>query len=155
MPGRKSAQVDAHQKRDRNRHRDGECSPGAGLEGVDHDERAHAEQDDHDADDGDVRDEAAEAADFGFGHFGEGFAVAANGEQQDHEILHAAAEDRARENPESAGKIAELCGEDGADQRAGAGDGGEVMSEDDPLVGAHEVAAILEALGGSGAQGVE
>ena len=36
-----------------------------------------------------------------FGHLGERFAVAAHGEQQNHEILHAAAEDGARENPET------------------------------------------------------
>ena len=40
-------------------------------------------------------------------------------------------------------------------ERSGAGDGGEVMSEDDPLVGGNKVAPVFETLGGSGAGVVE
>src|SRR6185437_14925272 len=43
----------------------------------------------------------------------------------------------------------------GADERARSGDRGEVMPEDDPFVGRHEVAAIVEANGGRWALGVE
>ena len=50
-----------------------------------------------------------------------------------------------------AGQIAELRGQHRADQRSGAGDGGEVMAEDDPLIGGLEVVAVVEAFGGGGA----
>jgi len=42
-----------------------------------------------------------------------------------------AAEDDAEEDPQEAGIEAELRREDGADQRPGAGDRGEVMPEED------------------------
>ena len=67
----------------------------------------------------------------------------------------ASAEHSAGDNPERAGEIAKLGGEHGADQRSGAGDGGEVVSEDDPLIGGNEVAAVVETFGGSSAQRIE
>ena len=69
--------------------------------------------------------------------------------------LNAAAKNGAGENPQSAGKIAKLRGQHRANERTGPCDRGKVMSKDDPLVGAHEIAAVLEALSGRGAQGVE
>ena len=74
----------------------------------------------------------------------ERFAVAADGAEEDDEVLHGAAEHRADEDPQGAGQIAELGGQHGADQRAGSGDGGEVVAEDDPFVGGHEVLAVAE-----------
>ena len=50
---------------------------------------------------------------------------------------------------------AELRGERRADERAGAGDRGEVMAEDDPAVRRHEVAAVVEPLGRRRARRVE
>ena len=87
-------------------------------------------------------------------HLAEAAAVAARGQQQDRHVLDAAADDGADQDPQRAGQIAELRGERRADQRAGAGDGGEVVAEDDPAMGRHEVAAVVEALGGRGARGV-
>ncbi len=52
----------------------------------------------------------------------------------------------AYEDPQRAGQVAELGGQRRADQRAGAGDRGEVVAEHDPAVGRHEVAAVVEAL---------
>ncbi len=153
--GADAAQIDAHQYGDGHGHGDGERSPWARLERVDDDERGGAEQDDDDAEHGDVGDNATQRADFGFCHLRKRFAVAANGEQQDDEILHATTQYSAGYDPECAGQVSELCGEHGADQRAGAGDGGEVVSENDPLVGGNEVAAVVETLGGRGAQGIE
>ncbi len=42
-----------------------------------------------------------------------------------------------------------------ADERAGTGDGREVMAEHDPAIGRHEVAAVVDALGGSAPHVVE
>ena len=44
------------------------------------------------------------------------------------------------------GQIAELRRQRRADQRPGPGDGGEVVAEDHPAVGGHEVAAVVDAL---------
>ena len=49
------------------------------------------------------------------------------------------------------GQIAELRGEHRADERPGAGDGGEVVAEDDPFIGGLEIVAVAQAFGGSGA----
>jgi hypothetical protein len=73
--------------------------------------------------------------------------------RQDHKVLHTAAEHRTDEDPERARQIAELRRERRADQRTGAGDGGEVVAEYDPLVGRHEVAAVVEAFRRRGAGG--
>ncbi len=95
----------------------------------------HRQQDDHDQQHRDQRDEAAHFADLFARHLSERFAVAPHGREEDHEILHRAAEHRADDDPERAGQIAELRREHGPDQRSGSGDGGEMMAEDDPLVG--------------------
>ena len=85
----------------------------------------------------------------------ERFAIAADGGEEDDEILHRAAEHHADEDPERAGKVAELRGEHRPDERAGAGDGGEVMAEDDPLVRLHVIPAVLVDLAGRGAAVVQ
>ncbi len=100
-------------------------------------------------------DDAGERVQFVADHLRERFAVAAHGGKEDDEILHGAAEDDADEDPEGAGQVAELRGEDRADERPGAGDGGEVMAEDDPFVGLHEVLAVLVDFAGRGAPVVE
>ena len=75
----------------------------------------------------------------------EGFAVAADGAEEDGEILDAAAERGADDQPERAGEIAELRGERGADERAGTSDGSKMVAEQNPFVGGYEVAAIIVA----------
>ena len=71
--------------------------------------------------------------------------------EQHHEILHRSAQHRADHDPQGPGKIAELRGERGPDQRSRAGDGREVVAEDDPFVGGLEIVAVAQALGGRGA----
>jgi len=88
-------------------------------------------------------------------HLAEGFAVAPEGAEEDDHVLHGAAEHDADEDPEGAGEIAELGGEDGADERAGAGDGGEVVAENDPFIGAAIVAAVGAGFAGGGAAAIE
>ena len=48
-----------------------------------------------------------------------------------------------------------MRGEDRAYERAGTGDGGEVVAEDNPFVGGDEVVAVVETFGGRGAPVVE
>ena len=58
--------------------------------------------------------------------------------------MHRAAHCRADEDPEEAGKVAELRREHGADERSRPGDGGEVVAEKHPLVRGLEVRPVLE-----------
>jgi hypothetical protein len=85
----------------------------------------------------------------------ESFAVAAHGAKENGEILHSAGEDCAEENPKSAWEVTELRGECWADERAGSGDGGEMMTEQNPFVGGFKIVAIAQAFGGSGAAVIE
>ena len=149
--GPQSSQIHSHQKRDGNGHRNGERAPGTSLERIHDHQGAHSEQDHDDADHGNVSHQAAQAANFFPRHFGERLAVAPNREQQNHEVLHAASEDRAGQYPKGPGEIAKLRGQHRTDQRAWAGDGGEVVPEDHPFVGGDKIAAIFQTLGGRGA----
>src|SRR5262249_46316234 len=69
--------------------------------------------------------------------------------------MHASGENRANKDPEEAGRKAELCGERGPYQRSGAGNGGEVMTEEHPLRRRNVVVAVFVDMCGSGAGIVE
>ena len=72
-------------------------------------------------------------------------AVAARRDEQDDEVLHRAGEHHAGQDPQRARQVAHLRGEHRADQRAGAGDGREVVAEQHVLVGGHVVEAVVVA----------
>ncbi len=55
--------------------------------------------------------------------------------------------DHARDEPQRARQVAELRGQHRADERPRPRDGGEVVAEEHPLVGRHEVAAVAQPLG--------
>ena len=149
------AHVDAHEHRDGDREPDGDRAPRARLEGVHDDESEDGDEHDHDAEHGDHRGEAGDGADLLARHFAQRLAIAADGGAEDDEVLHRAAEHDADDDPQDAGEVAELRGEGRADERAGSGDGGEVMAEDDPSVGRDEVASVGEAMCGRRAGVVE
>ena len=111
----------------------------------------HRQQDDHDQQHRDQRDESADLADLLARHLAERFSVAPHRGEQDHEILHRAAQHRADDDPQRSRQIAELRRQHRTHQRPRPGDGGEVMAEDDPLVGGLEIVAVAQALGRRGA----
>ncbi len=76
LAGTNASQIDAHEQGDGNRHRNGERAPGAGLQGVHHDQSNYSEQNHQDDDDGGIGDEAANASGLFLGHFGQRLAVA-------------------------------------------------------------------------------
>ncbi len=141
------AHVEADQNRDGDGGRDRRGRPRAVLHRIDHDEAQHRDQDDHDHHYADQRGDAADGAEFVARHLAERAAVASRREKQHDEVLYAAAQHRADQDPQRAGQVAELRGEGRPDQRAGAGDGGEVVTEHHPFVGGDEVTAVVEALG--------
>ena len=97
------------------------------------------------------RREAAEDADLLARHLPERLAVAPQRADEDEKVLHGAAQDDADDDPQRPRQVAELRAQRRPDQRTGAGDGGEVVPEDDPAVGRNEVVAVVDALGGRAA----
>ncbi|MND47657.1 hypothetical protein D3C80_385550 [compost metagenome] len=149
------AHVDAHQHRDGDGRHHGEHAPGAFGQGLDHDQREHREDDDHDHEGAEQRDGAGHLAHFLAHQLAQGAAVATAGNEQHHEVLHRAGQDHPGDQPEGAGQVAHLRGEHRAHQRAGAGDGGEVVTEEDVLVGRDVVQAIVVEHGRCCAGGVQ
>ncbi len=153
--GTQMAHEQTDEDRDRDRRRDGRRGPRAVSHRVDHHEAEHGDQDDHDREHADQRDCAADGAELVTSHLAERAAVAPDRAKQRNEVLHAAAEHRAEHDPERAGQVTELRREGRADQRARARDRSEMVTEDDPAIGRHEVAAVAEPLGGRRARGIE
>ncbi len=128
--------------------------PMGSPERVHHDQREHGDQHDHDPEG------ATSAVNPATGPISS-FAIcpsdsiAASGGAEDHAVLHRAAERDADDDPDGAGEESELRRERRADERPRPGDRREVLAEDDPFVGRHEIAAVLEAHGGRRACGVE
>ena len=141
--GPEKAQIHTHQQRDRNRHRDRERAPWTDRQRLDDDEREHAEDDEHDHQHADHRDHAGGRAELVAHHLAERTPVAAQRQEQDHEILHRAGEDHADEDPQRARQITHLRGEHRPDQRTRAGDRGEMVAEHDAAIGRHVVEAVV------------
>ena len=91
--------------------------------------------------------EPAVGAELHLDHFAERLAVAADRREQHDEVLHRAGDHDAGKNPQRAGQEAHLRRQHRADQRAGAGDRREVVSEQHPPVGGHVVHPVVVALG--------
>jgi len=125
------------------------------IASVHDDEANHGQKNRHDGEHSQLGDEAAALADFFAGHLANRFSVAAYRAKKNHKILHAARECRAGNQPERSRQIAKLRGERRSDERPRPGDCGEVVAEENPFVGGHEVAAVVMALAGRGAGVVE
>ena len=145
--GSEAAHVQPHQ------HGDGDGSghrcrgPRAVLHGVHDHQPQHRDEDDHDGQDAQQRGIAPHGAQLVAGHLPEGTAVSSGGEEQDDEILDAAAQHRTDQDPQGSRQVPELGGEGGTHQGAGPGDGSEMMAEQEPLVVGQEIPAVVEALG--------
>ena len=102
-----------------------------GLERIGNDGRERG----HDQDQGQVREDEEQAlgllADAGLNNGADGLTVIANGCKQCAVVMHTAEEDAADEDPQQHRDPAEHSGLDRAVDRAGARDGGEVMSHQD------------------------
>ncbi|MCY1402099.1 hypothetical protein D9M71_172310 [compost metagenome] len=149
------AHVQAHEDRDRDGRHYGEHAPRALGQGFHHDQRQHREDDHHDHEGAEQGDGPRHLAHFLAHQFAQRTAVAAGGDEQDHEVLHRTGQHHAGDKPERAGQVAHLRGEYRAHQRAGAGDGGEVVTEEHVLVGRHVVQAIVVDDRGRGPVGVQ
>ena len=100
--------VPTHQNRDGNGHADGENSPGAVGQGVDHNDAESGQRDQQNEQQSDHGDQAGEGADLGTGHVGQGFSFVPYRGHQHGKVVNTAAEDGANQDPEEAGSKAEL-----------------------------------------------
>ncbi|MNB93229.1 hypothetical protein D3C75_403500 [compost metagenome] len=137
------AHVDAHEHRDRDGRHYRENAPRALGQGLDHDQRQHREDDDHDQEATEQRDGAGDAAHFFTDHVAQGAAVAAGGHEQDHEVLHGTGQHHAGDQPQGAGQVAHLRRQYRADQRTGTGNGREVVTEQHVFVGRNIVQTVV------------
>ncbi len=87
-------------------------------------------------------------------HLPQAASVTAGRHEQNGHILDAPAQHRAEQYPQRSRQISELRGQGRSDQRPGTRNGGEMVSEDDPAMRRHEIAAVIEALGGGRTGGV-
>ncbi len=86
---------------------------------------------------------AGDRADLGACDLGQRSAAAPGGGPQDDEVVDRAGEADAGDEPDQPGRVAELRGEHGTDERAGAGDRGEMMTEQDQAMRRMVVVAVV------------
>ena len=134
---------------------DRERAPRAVRQRVDDDDAEAGERDDDDEEDRDRGDEPGERADLALDDLGQRPAAAAGRRPQDHRVVHRAGETDAGDEPDEAGRVAELRRQHRADQRSGAGDGREVMAEHHPPAGGVVVGAVVLGVRGSRARIVQ
>ncbi|MNF62837.1 hypothetical protein D3C84_445230 [compost metagenome] len=149
------AHVDAHEHRDRDGRHHRENAPRAFGQGLHHDQRQHREDDDHDQEAAEQCDGAGDAAHFLTDHVAQGTTVAAGGHEQDHEVLHGTGQHHAGDQPQRAGQVAHLRRQHRADQRPRAGNGREVVTKKNVLVGRHVVQTVIVEHSGSGPSRIE
>src|SRR5581483_1978543 len=102
---------------------------------------------DHDQQHRDERDHSAGLSDLLARHLAQRFAIAPHRREQNHEVLDSAPEYAADNDPQRAWQITELRRDHWAHQRSGTGDGGEMVTEQDPFVRRNEIVSVIETLG--------
>ena len=112
-------------------------------------EEGGGEQEEHDDGEGDDEEEAG-AAHGAVGDLGHGLTAFAHADEEAAVVLDGADEDGAEDDPEPDGEVAVDEGDGGADDGAGAGDGGEVVAEDEGGFAGDVVDAVLEGDGWGG-----
>ena len=115
---------------------------------VDDDQRHHRQQNNHDQQHRHQRHKPADLADLLARHLAQRFAITPHRAEQNDEILYGSAQHRAEENPQRSRQIAELRSQGRAHQRTRSRDRGEVMAEQNPLVGGLVIVAVAQAFRG-------
>ena len=148
--GAQEPQIQTHENRDRDGHRNREDAPRALGERTDHDKGQHRQQDHHDDEDADDGGYAADRAELVARHLSQRATAPSGGDRQHQIVLNTAGHNRADDDPNGSRQKPHLHGQHRADQRTGTGDGGEVVSEQHPPVGRHVIRGIFEKLCGGG-----
>ena len=137
-------QPDADDNGDRDLHEAGEDGGGIHLEDSSNDQAEDGEDDGQGHEKDGEEEEAGSGAEDASGDVADSLAAMTHGDDQCAEIMDCADEDGAEQDPEESRKPAPDHGEGGSDNRAGAGDGGEVVAEDNALLSGNVVLSILQ-----------
>ena len=86
--------------------------------------------------------DARDLADLALGDLRQALALVPHRGEEHHHVVHRPGQDAADDDPEGAGQVAELGGQHRPKQRPRRGDGGEVVTEENILVGFHVVMAV-------------
>ncbi len=121
-------------------------TPGAGLQGVGHDECNHGQENDQNRNDGEQGGETGDRPHLLFGNLPKRLAVAAHRSEENDKILDTPPDNGTDQNPESPRQVAELGRQGGADQGTGAGDGGKMVPQENPFVGRHIIPPVIDPL---------
>ncbi len=121
-----------HDECDGNRHPDGEHSPRAVRQSIDDHDSESCQRDQENEQDRDHCDQSRERADLGARNVRQRTSTMAHRRDQHHKVLYTTCQDRSHQDPKKAGCESELGREGRSHQGTGAGDGGEVMSEQHP-----------------------
>ena len=133
----------------------GKGAPGRFRQRLDHNQRQHRQQDEHDEEGAEQGDHAGYLPQLRFDQVAQRAAVATRGNEEHNEILYCASKHDAGQQPQHAGHVTHLRGQDRAHQRTGPGNRGKVMPEQYVLVGRHVVQPVIELVGRRHAGGVQ
>jgi hypothetical protein len=143
--GTQVAAVKAHHDGHRHGREDGEGPPRAVGERLDDDQGQHGEQNDHNRQYPDHRDHPRNVAHLAADDLAQRAAVAPGRDEQNDQVLDGAGENHAGENPERAGQIAHLRRQHRPDQGPRAGNGREMVAEQDDAVGRDVIEPVVAA----------
>ena len=122
-------------------HREG--APGVTLQRVDHHHRQPGHRHRDDKQHGKAGAPSCHRAKLGLGHFGKREPAQFHRGEQRHRVVHCAADHRTGEQPDKTGEEPELRRQHRADQRAGCGDGREMLAGIGPFAGGYVVLAVF------------
>ena len=143
LTGRALEHVNAHQDGDRDGHPDGENSPRAVRQSIDDNDAKSGQRDQQNEEQRDHGDQAGVRADFGACDVSQRASLVPHRCHQHGEVVNAAAENGAKQDPDKSGSEAELRSQSWSHQRTRAGNGCEVMAEQHPLRRRHVVVAVF------------
>ena len=139
--------VNTNEQSDRNRHADGECTPGAVMQGVGNNNGHTSHSEDIQEQYGKGRSQTCLITNLGFCDFSDGFAIVPHGAEEDNTVMDSTGENTTDEDPQGTGQIPELGSDDRAYERASTSDSSEVMTKYDVLIRRYIVMTIFETEG--------
>ncbi len=134
--------VDPHDDRNGDRGEDGKGPPRAGKHGIDHGDGKPRQRQNENKHDGDRCDGPRHLADFVFGDLRQALAFMPHRRKENDHVMDRSGQDAPDNDPDGAGQIPELRGKDWAQQRPRRSNGGEMVAEEDILVGLHVIVAV-------------
>ena len=154
-PGSDVVMIPSHEKGDGDGHGNRECPPRVVHERVDHGQPQTGQGHDHDKQHGHGRGRAGDPPDLRVCNFRQGAAIATQGAHQDHEILYRTGQHGPDHQPEKSRQKSELSRQDRTQQRPGAGNGCEMVSEEHVFVRGIIVGPVFQPKGRSPAFVIE